>query len=357
MHQRQVARRSGLPPRPGLAGSGRKRQRPERIPIRRPARRRTGTGTGTTPRTGPRARAGPSGPGWRPARRQSRRPGQRRPATEIDDAADRATRFRISRSSSLQFSNCGWRHVSVRKSRPRSSVSPTSDRSRGRLRRPRRAEGASLVLTYQGERLEENVRELAATLDARHWCCRATSPATTQIDAVFAAIEREYGGLDFLVHGVGVRASARIWRGRSSRPRARDSACALDISAYSLVALARRAVPLMERRGGGSILTLTLPGQRARVHQLQRDGRGQGRARIVGALPGAPTSVRRTFASTRFRPGRSRRWRRRASPASRASCRPTATARRSAARSRRAKSPTPRCSCSARPAAPSPPKC
>ena len=60
---------------------------------------------------------------------------------------------------------------------------------------------------------------------------------------------------------------------------------ALDVSAYSLISLARVAAPLMEKRGG-SILTLTLSRQPARLPELQRDGRGEGGARSVGAVPG-----------------------------------------------------------------------
>src|SRR4051812_8282368 len=60
--------------------------------------------------------------------------------------------------------------------------------------------GARLAITYQGERLEENVRELAAGLqDPLVLPCDVTDDA--QIAALFEAIEREFGGLDFLVHG------------------------------------------------------------------------------------------------------------------------------------------------------------
>src|SRR4051812_49510677 len=62
------------------------------------------------------------------------------------------------------------------------------------------AEGASLVLTYQGERLEENVRELAATLpNVTVVPCDVTNDA--QMDGVFTEVQRAHGGLDFLVHG------------------------------------------------------------------------------------------------------------------------------------------------------------
>jgi enoyl-[acyl-carrier protein] reductase I len=118
--------------------------------------------------------------------------------------------------------------------------------------------GARLAVTYQGERLEENVRELAAGL---------TDPLVTpcdvsdddQIAAVFAKIEQEFGGLDFLVHGAAFAPREELSAPflQTSRAGFRTS---LDISAYSLIALSRGAAPLMERRGGGSILTLTYLG-------------------------------------------------------------------------------------------------
>ncbi len=120
-------------------------------------------------------------------------------------------------------------------------------------------EGASLALTYQGERLEENVRELGATLAAPPLILPCDVADDAQIDAVFAAIERERGRLDFLVHGVAFADRADLDRPfvETSRDGFRK---ALDISAYSLVALTRRAAPLMERNGGGSVLTLSFLG-------------------------------------------------------------------------------------------------
>ena len=120
------------------------------------------------------------------------------------------------------------------------------------------AEGASLVITYQGERLGENVRELAATLpNTTITPCDVTDDG--QMDAVFALLEQQHGGLDFLVHGAAYALPEDL-----SAPFAQTSRegfrIALDVSAYSLIALSRRAAPLMEKRGGGSILTLTYLG-------------------------------------------------------------------------------------------------
>ena len=62
------------------------------------------------------------------------------------------------------------------------------------------AAGARLAVTYQGERLEENVRELSAALtNPLILPCDVTDDG--QIATVFAEVEREFGGLDFLVHG------------------------------------------------------------------------------------------------------------------------------------------------------------
>ena len=122
------------------------------------------------------------------------------------------------------------------------------------------AQGAKLMLTYQGERLEENVRELAATLTDTSTAlapCDVTSDE--QIDALFDATDKAFGGVDFVVHG-----AAFAQREDLSAPFSQTSRegfrVALDVSAYSLIALAKRAAPRMAARGGGSILTLTYLG-------------------------------------------------------------------------------------------------
>jgi len=120
------------------------------------------------------------------------------------------------------------------------------------------AEGARVALTYQGERLEENVRDLSAGLaDPLVLPLDVTDDA--QIARVFEEIDSTFGGLDFLVHG-----AAYASRDDLSNPfvqTTRDGfKLALDVSAYSLIALSRGALPLMEKRGGGSILTLTYLG-------------------------------------------------------------------------------------------------
>ncbi len=118
--------------------------------------------------------------------------------------------------------------------------------------------GAKLILTYQG-RFEEHVGELADTLDPRPLVLPCDVQSDDQIAAVFAKIEQEHGGLDFLVHGAAFASREEITGGflKTSREGFRQ---ALDISAYSLIALTRGAQPLMAKRGGGSVLTLTFLG-------------------------------------------------------------------------------------------------
>jgi enoyl-[acyl-carrier protein] reductase I len=126
--------------------------------------------------------------------------------------------------------------------------------------------GAQLAFTFQGERIEKNVRELAESV---------ASPLVTECDVrsdedlerVFAEVGEAFGGkLDLLVHSVAF-ADARDLEGRfTDTPRDRFW-LALDVSAYSLVASARLAEPLMEAAGGGAILTMTyLGGERAVPH-------------------------------------------------------------------------------------------
>ena len=119
-------------------------------------------------------------------------------------------------------------------------------------------EGASVVLTYQNERLEKNVRELAGSLaDPLVLPCDVADDA--QIDALFEAIHEKHHGLDFLVHGAAFAERADLERPFLETSRA-GFARALDVSSYSLIALARRAAPLMEKGGAGSILTLSYLG-------------------------------------------------------------------------------------------------
>jgi enoyl-[acyl-carrier protein] reductase I len=125
--------------------------------------------------------------------------------------------------------------------------------------------GARLAFTYQGERIEGSVRELAASVD---------SPLVTECDVrVDEDVERAVaeagealGGLDLVVHSVAFAAAEDLEGRFTDTPRGRFW-LALDVSAYSLVAVSRAAEPLLDAAGGGAILTMTyLGGVRAVPH-------------------------------------------------------------------------------------------
>jgi len=120
------------------------------------------------------------------------------------------------------------------------------------------AAGARLALTYPSERLEENVRELAATLD-NPLILPCDVADDQQILALGAALDREFGGLDFFVHGAAF-APADALKNPFTETSRESFRVALDVSAYSLIGLSRAVTPLMEKRGGGSILTLSYLG-------------------------------------------------------------------------------------------------
>jgi len=120
------------------------------------------------------------------------------------------------------------------------------------------AEGAEIALTYQGEILEKRVRPLAAQIEA-DVIGELDVNDDAQIATVFAALEKKWHGLDLLVHAVAF-AEREDLRDRFLTVSRANFAKSMEISAYSLVALARAAEPLMEARGGGSILTLSYLG-------------------------------------------------------------------------------------------------
>ena len=115
--------------------------------------------------------------------------------------------------------------------------------------------GARLALTYPSERLEENVRELAAGLeDAVVLPCDVTSD--DQIAALAASVDAAFGGLDFVVHGAAFAPASEL-ANRFVQTSREGFRTALDVSAYSFIALTSACVPLLEKRGGGSVVTLT----------------------------------------------------------------------------------------------------
>jgi enoyl-[acyl-carrier protein] reductase I len=113
--------------------------------------------------------------------------------------------------------------------------------------------GAELAFTYQGDALRKRVEPLAQEvggLVAGH--CDVTEPAT--IDAAFAAVERAWGSLDFVVHAIAFSDKGEL-DGRYVDTTADNFTKTMLISCYSFTAVAQRAEKLMNN--GGSLLTLT----------------------------------------------------------------------------------------------------
>ena len=119
-----------------------------------------------------------------------------------------------------------------------------------------RAHGADLAFTYQGEALKKRVEPLAQEIGALvlgH--CDVSEPAT--IDDVFAAAQKAWGSLDFVVHAIAFSDKAEL-DGRYVDTTPDNFSRTLLISCYSFTAIAQRAEKMMPR--GGSMLTLTYYG-------------------------------------------------------------------------------------------------
>lgn len=118
--------------------------------------------------------------------------------------------------------------------------------------------GAEIALTYLGEAGEKRVIPLAEELGVKTIIdCDVTKDE--DIDKVFQTLDEKWGKLDFLVHSVAFSDKNEL-RGKFYNTSRDNFKNTMDISAYSLVALTKRAVPLMEKAGGGSILAMTYYG-------------------------------------------------------------------------------------------------
>ena len=117
--------------------------------------------------------------------------------------------------------------------------------------------GARLVLTYQNDRLGENVQKLAPEL-TNPLLLPCDVQNDDEIDRLMESIQNAVGGLDFVVHALAF-APREFLTGLYADTSREAFRIALDVSAYSLVAVARRAAPLMKDRDG-SIMTLTYLG-------------------------------------------------------------------------------------------------
>jgi enoyl-[acyl-carrier protein] reductase I len=116
--------------------------------------------------------------------------------------------------------------------------------------------GAKLAFTFQGEALEKRVRPLAQSIGSDMILpCDVTDK--TSINSTFAEIEKQWGGLDFLVHAIAFSNKDEL-KGRYLDTTPENFQLTMNVSCYSFTAVAQRAVPLM--REGGSLLTLTYYG-------------------------------------------------------------------------------------------------
>lgn len=116
-------------------------------------------------------------------------------------------------------------------------------------------EGAELAFSYQGDVLEKRVRPLAEQVGAEMLTCDVTDDAS--IDALFTALEKKWGKLDFVVHAIGFSNKDEL-KGEYLNTSRENFALTMDISVYSFTAVAQRAAPLMNE--GGSLVTLTYQG-------------------------------------------------------------------------------------------------
>jgi enoyl-[acyl-carrier protein] reductase I len=118
--------------------------------------------------------------------------------------------------------------------------------------------GMRLAFTYQGDRLKENVEELAATVPGSLvYPCDVTSDA--EIATLVAALGRDLGRLDTLVHSIAFARKEDLEGDFVSTER-EGFRLAHDISAYSLVGVTRAALPLLERSGSGSVIAMSYYG-------------------------------------------------------------------------------------------------
>ncbi len=118
-------------------------------------------------------------------------------------------------------------------------------------------EGAKLAFTYQGERLKENVAELTGTFGTDTPLMECDVTQDEQINRVFAAVGKQFGKLHLLLHSVAFAPKEALEGDYVSTSR-EAFRIAHDVSAYSLVALARGAAPLMTE--GGSMVAMTYYG-------------------------------------------------------------------------------------------------
>jgi len=117
--------------------------------------------------------------------------------------------------------------------------------------------GAKLAFTYQGERLKENVEELVGTFGTDTLLIPCDVTRDEELDTVFKQVGEKFGKLDLLLHSVAFAPKDAL-EGEFVNTSREAFRVSHDVSAYSLVAMARRAAPLM--KDGGSMVAMTYYG-------------------------------------------------------------------------------------------------
>lgn len=117
-------------------------------------------------------------------------------------------------------------------------------------------EGATVVLTYQNERLSENVRKLAEGQNPPLETYELDATNSEATARTMDAIGAKHGRIDGLVHSIAFAPREDLQPG-ISRTVAPNYLGSIHVSAYTLIELTRAALPWFEKAGGGSVITMT----------------------------------------------------------------------------------------------------
>ena len=150
------------------------------------------------------------------------------------------------------------------------------------------AAGARLAVSYRQPRWERRVRALAETLP-NALVVRRDATQDDEVERTFARIDREFGGLDFIVHSI-AGAPYDALHGRFVATTRADWHATMETNAYSLLAMARAAEPLFRRRGGGSVVAIRYYGSEKAV--LGYKVMGVAKAALAAIVRGSSRRVR-----------------------------------------------------------------
>lgn len=119
-------------------------------------------------------------------------------------------------------------------------------------------QGAKVILTYQGQRLKDTIEKIGASFNATAiYECDATN--NDHLHHLFTEIDSNFGGLDIFLHGIAFANKSEL-AGGITNSTSDGFKLAMDVSCFTLIKMSKYCIPLMEKRGGGSIMTLTYIG-------------------------------------------------------------------------------------------------